>query len=72
MVADRMRRKLSLPFLAPDWARVQRMIDEGRWAKDRKSHRTLRLDEGGKPWLAVIKHTAAGEVFLVSYRRAQK
>ena len=59
-------------FAAQDWARVQRMIDDGRWVEDKRNHRTLRLNDGGKPWLAVLKRTAAGEVFLVSYRRAQK
>ena len=50
---------------------VQRIVDEGAWAARGATHRLLWLEDAGKPWLTVLKRTAAGEAYLQSYRRAQ-
>ena len=57
-------------FDTADWLRVQRIVDEGEWAARGRTHRLLWLEKDGKPWLAVLKRTKAGEVYLQSYRRA--
>ena len=54
-----------------DWRRVQRIVDEGAWTARGTTHRLLWLEDAGKPWLTVLKRTAAGEAYLQSYRRAQ-
>ena len=59
-------------FSGEDWQRLQRVTDKGEWQRDGLNHRALWIDDGGKSWLAVIKRSAAGELFLVSYRRAKK
>ncbi len=56
---------------AEDWRRVQRIVDEGAWTARGTTHRLLWLEDAGKPWLTVLKHTASGEVYLQSYRRAK-
>ena len=58
-------------FDTADWLRVQRIVDEGEWAARGGTHRLLWLEDAGKPWLAVLKRTKAGEVYLQSYRRAR-
>ena len=63
-------RKRFQGFSGEDWQRVQRIMDKGEWRKRSDTHRTLWIDDDGKSWLAVIKRSAAGELFLVSYRRA--
>ena len=40
---------------------VQRIVDEGAWAARGATHRLLWLEDAGKPWLTVLKRTAAGE-----------
>ena len=57
-------------FSGEDWQRLQVITDKGKWRHDGVNHRALWLDDDGKSWLAVIKRSAAGELFLVSYRRA--
>ena len=59
-------------FSGEDWQRVQRIADKGEWLKQGDTHRALWLDDDGKPWLAVIKRSREGELFLVSYRRASE
>ena len=51
-------------FDAEDWRRVQRIVDEGAWTARGTTHRLLWLEDAGKPWLTVLKHTASGEVYL--------
>ena len=58
-------------FGAEDWRRVQRIADEGEWAARGSAHRLMWIEEDGKPWLAVVKRAAGGEVYLQSYRRAR-
>ena len=62
-------RKRFQDFTGEDWRRVQRIMDKGEWRQDGVNHRALWIDDDGKPWLAVVKKTSAGELFLVSYRR---
>ena len=57
-------------FDTADRLRVQRVVDAGEWAAYGTAHRLLWLDDAGKPWLAVLKRTKVGEVYLQSYRRA--
>ena len=62
-------RKRFQGFSGEDWQRVQKIVDKGEWLKRSDTHRLLWMDDDGKPWLAVVKKTSVGELFLVSYRR---
>ena len=59
-------------FTVEDWLRIQRIVDDGDWRAGGANHRLLWIDEDGKPWLAVLKRTAGGKVYLQSYRRARR
>ena len=59
-------------FEAEDWRRVQRIVDDGEWVARRTNHRLVWIEESGEPWVAVLKRTAGGEIYLQSYRRAQQ
>ncbi|MYE14516.1 MAG: head morphogenesis protein [Gammaproteobacteria bacterium] len=55
---------------ADDYARVQRMLDQGRLFEDGDSIVAF-LEEGGRWWSAVLKPTSAGELYLVTYHRRE-
>ena len=58
--------------LAPDdYARVQRMLDDGRLFADGDSVVAF-LEEDGRWYSAVVKPTAAGELYLVTYHRREE
>ncbi len=59
-------------FKAEDWLRVQRIVDEGAWIESGTNHRLMWIEESGKPWLAILKRTASGEIYLKSYRRGNR
>ena len=59
-------------FGTEDWRRVQRIADEGEWAKRGSRHRLMWIEEDGKPWLVVAKRAADGGVYLQSYRRVER
>lgn len=59
-------------FKAEDWLRIQRIVDDGDWKARGANHRSLWIVDDGKPWLAVLKRTAGGKVYLQSYRRARR
>ena len=58
-------------FGGEDWRRVQRILDQGEWVAE-EGQRLLWIAEAGKPWMAVVKRTGNGEVYLQSYRRANR
>ncbi len=55
-----------------DWLRVQKIVDQGQWAKHGTHHRLLWSTDNNKPWLTVLKRTNKDEIYLQSYRRAHK
>ena len=55
-----------------DWQRVQRILDRGEWLERPRGRRLLWVAEASKPWAAVVKRTRSGEIYLQSYRRANR
>ena len=58
--------------------RLRGWIYSKRWLLDRTSppsssgRHLLWIDAAGEPWAAVVKRTRAGEIYLLSYRRARR
>ena len=46
--------------------------DEGAVVEQGARHRVAWIRDGGDPWAVVLKRTRAGEVYVVSYRRARE
>ena len=59
-------------FEAQDWRRVERILDRGEWIEQPDGRRLLWIVEDRKPWTAVVKRTGNDEVYLQSYRRANR
>ena len=55
-----------------DWERVQRIVDDGDWVASGPNRRIMWIDGAGKPWMLVLKRTAHDELYMTSYRRAQR
>ena len=52
---------------------MQRILDRGEWVERPGGHRLFWLNAAdGKSWAAVVKRTANDEVYLQSYRRANR
>lgn len=56
---------------AADYARVQRMLDEGTLYRGRSPRHLVAVyrDEDDRWWRAVVKSTGSDELYLVSYHR---
>ena len=55
-----------------DYARVQRLLDEGEWVQQSGTHAAGFIEIDGRLWRAVVKATADGsETYLVSLHRAR-
>ena len=57
-----------------DYARVQRILDEGEWFRDRHSprHAIAFIEMDGRPWRAVVKATRDGsETYLQTLHKAK-
>ena len=60
------------PDLTPvDYARVQRMLDDGALFAEGRLIVAF-LEEDGRWWSAVVKPTANGELYLVTYHRREE
>ena len=60
-------------FKLEDWARVQRIVDEGESILRSSTHRILWLDDESKYWSIVIKSTTKpGEILLTSYHKTNQ
>ena len=57
-------------FGRADWQRVQWLVDEGAVVEQGARHRVVWIRDDGEPWVAVIKSTRRGEIYMLSYRRA--
>ena len=57
-------------FSVGDWDRIQRIVDKGKWHRDRTRHCCVWLKNGAKFDLVVIKRTKNNEIFMVTYHRA--
>ena len=73
LLADTVRTHLRFRGFGPaDWLRVQRIVDEGAVVEQGARPRVAWIRDGRDPWVAVLKRTCRGEVYVVSYRRASE
>ena len=59
-------------FTLQDWKRVQKIVDEGEWGRNRPRHRSFWIEQDGKSWRLVIKHTGHNEIFITTYHQVRQ